>query len=151
MNNEITYPVEISLQTQEIFCNILIKINDHIIGNPDAWSVCGLLEQEIQITIDRLTKNNGVVVLNENIEESFNKININYEALEKFSAIPINNEIFDGEFAFIATTNQRNYLFIWKDYESKKIIGEKINFTRYIEDLEKVKKKISDQLLSLEE
>lgn len=132
--NQLKIPISI----EDNFCNFFIKIDDQIIGNPDEWSVCGLMHMELSKTIHRLRTNSLSKKENENFEDIFKIIKSNYELTSRFSAIPLNNEIFDGEFSFIIQDNNGDNYLTWSNFNCNSINTIAIDKEFYIDQLLKI-------------
>lgn len=130
--------IRTSIIINDNICKFLIHIHDHIIGDPDAWSVCGLMQSELEKTIQRIKFKKISTKSDESLDDKFKYLKSKYESVAEFSAIPLNNETFDGEFAFIIQNNNGKSYFLWQNFGCESIKNIEIDPEIYIDQLLRV-------------
>ena len=136
------------------FCQIDMQIGANEIGDRDAWSVVGLMIGAISDMEFMLSQQ---LLLNMDISMFLQRLSSQalFEALHSwqwttgewayesdcslskydaklFNALPLGTEIFDGESAYLILTPGESSRFIWRDYASKSIQEQPVDFKQYL-------------------
>jgi hypothetical protein len=119
MNAFIRLTTEPSKDKQYVFCNVVLHVADHIIGDVDAWSVGGLFHFEVTELIARLKNPSDAVNVhrisepNQNFDVFCRSCSEAVRSLHK--ALPENVENFDGERAFFSRLDDATVLVVWRN------------------------------------
>ena len=137
------------------FCKIILKIDRQSLGNPDEWSVAGLVADGIADMVSRLnsqsllSEESLAFLADKDKEDLFRcfyewqwgsggfcyqgECDLSTGKPEIYFALPIGAEIFDGEFLFAIRISENLGRFIWRDFGSKEIYEYFMDFGVYLE------------------
>ena len=160
-NFVIDWRVEHRLGSSHVFCQVSCNIDGLTIGGPDAWSVVGLMAGAIsdmtnclmhQTSLEKKSLDYLARLSADDLFISFYSWqwedgNWIYQkdcplpdfSVDNFYALPIGTEVFDGENAYLVFIHGQLSRFIWRDYESKKINEQLLNFDAYLKKWDFVK------------
>jgi hypothetical protein len=126
------------------FCQVRLATAHGDLGDPEAWSVTGLVQRAIDDLTARLTRQPAIRVGDESALSLFTTRHRWHHDRARaspmrpgrdpagFLALPEGTELFDGEIAYLARTSPRARL-IWRDYATTRIQEIAVDFDAYIE------------------
>lgn len=166
MNNDnqnfvIDWQVERRLGSSHVFCQVSCNFDELTIGNPDEWSLVSLMTGAISDMTHRLRcqtsleKKSLEYLARLSTDDLFVSLyswqwgdgNWIYQKdcplpdfiVDNFYALPIGTEVFDGENAYLVFIPGQLSRFVWRDYESKKINEQLLDFDAYLNKWESVR------------